>query len=625
MHKIQKIKKGLMQDDSLFYYLTQRRKSKLQQAIKKNYATCLFVGYFFLFLCVKISLFKSLLIQMRKNNIRTFILALGGIILLNILSVFFFFRIDLTSEKRYSISQNTKKMLGDLDKKTQITIYLDGDLNAGFLQLKKATRELLDEFKVYASNDFTYRFVNPSAAESQEERNKNYIAMERKGMRAFTVFEKDDEGKSIQKVVFPWAEIIYGKDTAFVNLLKNNPRLSGSENLNHSIENLEFEITDAIRIRSMKTVHKIAFLEGHNELPPELVYDASVALSHYFQVDRGALGNDPTILHDYKAIIIAKPMQAFSEQEKFILDQYIMRGGRVLWLIDGVRISMDSLSSTGISPVIPLDLNLNDQLFTYGIRIIPAVLQDMQCTQIPMNVARSDEEARFEAMPWYYSPLLLTAPFHPISRNLLEVKADFPSVLDLSVSKNPNIQKTVLLISSNGSHTDMAPSRINLNTMYDMDSESYFNTQHLPVGAVLEGKFPSVFANRLVPEGIIYNEKIRIESVPNRMVFVANGDIIRNDIEGNGQQMQVLPMGFDRYSQRTYGNRSFIVNSMLYLADDDGWLELRSRDFTLRLLNKKLIVSGKRYWQIINVAIPVLLLLVFALIYTLIRRRAYKR
>ena len=562
---------------------------------------------------------------MKKNNLLIFTIVIISIVLLNIISSYFFFRLDLTSEKRYSISDNTKKLMSDLDKKTHIKIYLDGDLNAGFLRLKKATAELLDEFKVYASNDFSYEFINPSAATNQEERNNNYLNLERKGMRAFTVYEKDEEGKSIQKVIFPWAEIIYGNDTTHVNLLKNNPRLSGSQNLNTSIENLEFELTDAIRIKAIKKITKIAFLEGHQELPAEFVYDASVALSRYFQVDRGSLTNDPTILSAYKAIIIAKPQTEFTEQDKFIIDQYIMNGGRVLWLLDGVRLAMDSLSTVGISPVIALNINLDDQLFKYGIRITPVILQDMQCIQVPMNVARDDEEAKFEGMPWYYSPLLLTSPMHPISRNLVEVKADFASALDLSVSKNSNIRKTELLITSNATHIETTPSRIDLNKMYDIDSETYFNTKYLPIAAVLEGKFPSVFTNRLVPEGILFDGKIITESKPTRMVVVADGDIIRNDIQGNGADMQIIPMGFDRYNEREYGNRSFILNTVLYLADDDGWLQLRSREFTMRMLNKKSVVSDKKFWQIINVALPLILLLIFALGYTLIRRKIYNQ
>ncbi len=562
---------------------------------------------------------------MSKNNLRSVIIVLVTLVLINVISAFSFFRLDLTSEKRFTISNNTKKLMSGLQGKMRLKIYLDGDLNPGFLRLKKATSELLDEFEVYASNDFSYEFVNPSSASDQKEREKKYAELEARGLRATVVYEKDEEGKAIQKVVFPWAELYYGNDTVPISLLKNNPSFSGSQNLNNSIETLEFEITDAIRVKTMRTASKIAFIEGHGEYPAELVYDASEAFSRYFQVDRGQLGTDPSILNDYKAIVIADPIGKFTEQEKYIIDQYIMNGGRVMWLIDGVRLAMDSLSSIGVSPVMPLDVNLGDQLFKYGVRIAPVMLQDLQCVQMPMNVARAGDPAKFESMPWYYSPLLLTSPEHPISRNLVEVKADFASALDLSVTGSEKVKKSVLLVTSNATHIISTPAHIDLNSMYDMQSKNYFTMGYIPVAAALEGQFPSVFTNRLVPEGIQTNEPIKTESKLTRMVVVSDADIIRNDVQGSGENMQILPMGYDRYSKREYGNRSFVLNAMLYLADDDGWLQLRSREFKLRMLNKKSVVVGKKFWQVVNVVVPLVLLLLFAFVYMFVRKRMYSR
>lgn len=562
---------------------------------------------------------------MKKKDIRSFLFVVLSIIALSVFSIYFFSRWDLTSEKRYSISDNTKKMLKDLNEDTHVLIYLDGDLNSGFLRLKKATKELLDEFKVHAKKDFSYEFINPSAAISQEERNNKYAQLEARGLRASVVYDKDDEGKAIQKVVFPWIEIVYDADTIPVNLLKNNPRFSGSQNLNNSIESLEFELTDALRLKTIKDIKKIAFIEGHDEFETEFIHEASIALNRYFQIDRGRLGNDPSILDDYKAIIIAGPQTAFSEQEKFVIDQYIMKGGRVLWLLDGVRISMDSLSTQGSTPAIPLNVNLDDQLFKYGVRIVPVLLEDMQSIKIPMNVAREGDAPQFEAMPWYYSPLLLTSPEHPVTRNLMEVKADFASALDLSVSENPKINKRVLLVTSNATHATMTPAQIDLNTMYDMDSKTYFTRGYIPVAVALEGEFSSVFTNRLVPQGIVGNQKITTESKPTRMIVIADADIIRNDVQGYGQNAQILPLGLDRYTGQEYGNKKFILNAMLYLADDDGWLQLRAREFKLRLLNKKEVVAGKKMWQIINVVLPLILLLIFALVYTILRKRHYSK
>ncbi|MBO5974200.1 MAG: Gldg family protein, partial [Paludibacteraceae bacterium] len=348
---------------------------------------------------------------------KKYIFALSAVALIVVLNICLqrsFFRIDLTSEKRFSISENTKDLMRNLQSPILVNIYLDGDLNSGFLRLKNSLRELLDEFSVYAKDDITYAFINPSQATTEEERLKNYERLEQRGLSHTTIYERDSEGKMIQKMVFPWAEIVTQKDTFPVNLLKNIAGNSGAENLNISIENLEFELTDAIRILNSEQVQKIAFLEGHGELAEELVYDISSAFSRYFQVDRGILGSDASVLNDYKAIIVAKPDSAFSEQEKYIIDQYIMNGGRVLWLIDGVKMSMQQLIEQGSSPAIALDVNLNDLLFRYGVRINGALVQDVQCVQMPFNVSASSA-SQYESVPWIFSPILLTSPQHPIT------------------------------------------------------------------------------------------------------------------------------------------------------------------------------------------------------------------
>lgn len=562
---------------------------------------------------------------MDKKNLYNITIVAAVIIVVNIISAFFFFRLDLTSEKRFSISNNTKKLMKSLDKKTTVIIYLDGDLNPDFLRLKKATKELIEEFKAYTSTDFSYEFVNPSEANGSKERDKNYAKLESRGLRAYVTYDKDDEGKAVRQVLFPWAEIVYGGDTIPVKLLQNNPNKEDSENLNNSIENLEFAFTDALRVKINKRIEKIAFIEGHGEFSPELVYDASMAFSRYFQVDRGRLGSDASVLDNYKAIVIAGPQSAFTEREKFIIDQYIMNGGRVLWLLNGVRMSMEDLSRSGLSPAIPLDLNLDDQLFRYGVRIVPVLLEDMQCQQVPINVARPGDPAKFQPMPFYYSPLLLTSPEHPITRNIMEVKSSFTSGVDLSVSKNAKIKKSVLLVTSNATHLEMTPTKIDLNTMQNMDSKTFFTNGYVPVAAALEGVFPSVFANRMPPDSLVITRRPLNESKPTRMVVVANADIIRNDVQGSGAETQIVPLGYDRYTGMEYGNRNFILNSLLYLADDDGWLQLRSRDFKLRLLNKKVVVTGKRTWQVINVALPLVVLLTFASLYLLWRKKTYTK
>ena len=560
---------------------------------------------------------------MTKNkNLITIIAVIVAIIAVNLAVQFYFFRLDLTSEKRYSVSKNTKELLRNLDSDISVVIYLDGDLNSGFLRLRKATAEMLSEFKVYAGNKLSYTFVNPSAAATDKERMAKYEALERKGLRATVVYDKDSEGKSIQKVIFPWAQVIRGRDTVNVQLLKNIQGNSGSENLNISIESLEFELTDAIRTLTRKEVQRIAFLEGHDELHEILTHDITEALSKYFQIDRGSLHNDPSVLDPYKAIIIAKPQSKFSESDKFIIDQYIMNGGRVLWLVDGTRISMDTLANYGFSPALQSELNLNDQLFRYGVRINPDLLLDVQSVYIPVDKAREGDRPDYQPAPWYFSPLLLTSPNHPISRNVTVVKSEFASSIDF-VGNDPNIHKEVLLVTSQHSRAIPTPTHISLDVLNIPADPAFFNQRHLPVAVALEGIFPSVFNNRFPPQGVIPPKEIKAQSVPTRMIVIADGDIIRNDVSGIGVNARPQPLGYDSYMNQEFGNKSFIMNSILYLTDDDGWLKLRSRELTIRLLDKIKVNENKKAIQIINVALPVFLLIIFAILNTIIRKRKY--
>ncbi|MFT3752118.1 MAG: Gldg family protein [Paludibacter sp.] len=317
-----------------------------------------------------------------------------------------------------AFSYQSKSLMSSIGNPLEVTVYLDGELNPGFLRLKKSTAELLDELSVYSTKAINVTYINPSLADSPEERDRKYNELASRGLTPTAVYERDKEGKSIQKVIFPWIEISYNGRKVAVCLLKNILGNSGDENLNISIENLEFEITDGIRRVVNTEVKKIAFIEGHGELSERETYDICKSLSRYFQIDRGVLGNDASILKDYKAIIIAKPTQPFSESDKFIIDQYIMNGGNVLWLIDGVRIAKENLSTIGLSPAMELDVNLSDQLFRYGIRINPVLLQDVQCVSVPVNIAPKNATPQFEPSPWYYAPLLLTSPEHTVTRNI---------------------------------------------------------------------------------------------------------------------------------------------------------------------------------------------------------------
>jgi len=557
---------------------------------------------------------------MKIRNTRIIVI-IGGLMLLTGLSFLSFFRIDLTTDKRYSISDQTKSLMSGIENPVEVIVYLDGDLNPGFQRLKKSTTELLDELSVYANKTVNVHYINPSLADTPDEREKKYTELASRGLAPTAVYERDKEGKSIQKVIFPWIEISSNGKKVAVCLLKNILGNSGEENLNISIENLEFEITDGIRRATSAEVRKIAFIEGHGELTEPETYDICKSLSRYFQIDRGVLGNNAAILKDYKAIIIAKPTQPFSESDKFIIDQYIMNGGNVLWLIDGVRIAKENLSTIGLSPAMELDVNLSDQLFRYGVRINPVLLQDVQCASVPVNIAPVGTTPQFEAIPWFYAPLLLTSPEHPVTRNITQVRSEFCSGIDI-VGENKKVKSQLLLATSDNTHIVGTPTTIDLSQQPKASDKAYFNLGYVPVAVAMEGNFDSDFANRMTPKGMTGVLSKRDKSLFSKQIIVADGDIIRNE-RASAKDSTIVPLGFDRYTNQQYGNKDFIQNAILYLTDNDGWMQLRNRTLKLRLLNKNITNNERLIWQLINTLIPIALIIIFGIGYQVIRKRKY--
>lgn len=540
-----------------------------------------------------------------------------------LISIFVRFRIDLTADKRYSVSAQTKKLLDETDEKIYATVYLHGGLNPGFTGLKKSAVALLEEMSVN-SKGIKIDYLNPSDAATEQERQMNYENFQALGMKPFMVYERDKEGKSVQKIIFPWIKLRYSDRAVYVNLLKNIPGLSGEENLNISAESMEFEIADGLRRLLNTKVDRIAFIEGHGEPDEAETYDISKTLSRYFQVDRGVLGIDATVLGGYRAIVIAQPQKAFTEAEKYIIDQFIMNGGSVLWLIEGVEVNRKELSVSGVSPVIAAENNLADMLFRYGVRINPVLIEDMQCVSVPVNVAPEGQNPQFEPLPWYFSPLLNVNPEHAVTKNITTVKADFASVIDI-VGENPELQKNILLVTSAHTNIVNVPATIDVASAAEPREKSYFTASYLPVAVLVEGNFESVFANRLMPPEIVKSFPFMQKSPFTRQIFIADGDIIRNETTGIASDSTTLPLGFDRYTNLQYGNSDFIKNAVLYLTDDAGWMQLRSKSMQLRLLNKAK-VNDYRFWlQLINVAFPVILLLFAGFIFNYFKRKKYTR
>lgn len=540
------------------------------------------------------------------------VIAIVGVVLLNVAAHFCVLRLDLTDDQRYSLSAATKELLNELDAPLEVTVYLAGDLNPSFQRLKNATAEMVEEMgklrpsKSHLKGDFT----NPSSED-----------LSALGLTPIVIHERAHNGTTVQQTVYPYALVRYKGRRAVVSLLQNNRGMSGEENLNASIENLEYAFAEAIHQVQQTEVPKVAFLEGHGELPEQNVYDISLALSKYFQVDRGVLGSDPSVLDGYQAVVVADPQTPFSEADKYILDHYIQQGGNVLWVLNGVRFSEDVLAQSGFTPVLALDLNLTDMLFRYGVRVNPALLQDVQCLPVPVNVSSDPQQPNLQPVPWYYAPLLLTSQASPITRNIGQVSSMFASPVDV-VGGEDGIRKEVLLATSTATRLIPTPAEVDLGDLNpDM---STFRYQYVPVAVALEGRFPSVFAHRMVPEGIelaAAGGAIGGNSEVSRQVVVASGSVIRNEI----QQGKALPAGYDRYSGMQFANRDFLVNAVLYLTDEQGLIPLRQKTIALRLLNDRRAYEQRTQMQLFSTITPVALLAFIGLIVFLIRRYKYTR
>jgi ABC-2 type transport system permease protein len=578
---------------------------------------------------------KKKITSIKVSNLTQLALGLLLIILINIISNFVFTRLDLTSEKRYSLSEATKSMLNDIDDLVFFRIYLEGEFPAGFKRLARETREMLDEMRAYNPN-IEYQFINPSESSDDMERQKIYQQLVEKGLAPTDLQVKTKDGTS-KKLIFPGAIATYHGREMPVELLASKRTANPEEILNNSIQNLEFALADGIRKLVSNNRPKIAFIEGHGELDKQETADATLALWDYYNVERvridGQLNSlterkaiDSTrvrIANKFDAIIIAKPDSAFSDKDKFIIDQYIMRGGKVLWLIDPVLASMDSLQVNNETMGVSLDLNLTDMLFKYGIRLNNDLALDMNAIQIPVQVGEMGGQPQYDFFPWFYFPILTPMSDHPIVKNLNALKTDFISSIDF-VNESPNVTKTVLLSTSRYSRTVNVPMLISLAIMGEKPDERLYNKQNIPVAAMLEGKFESVYTNRMPPE--ILNDKdidFMEVSKETKMIFIADGDMIRNQMQFSQGNYLPLPLGYDRYTGQQFGNKELILNAMNYLTDNSGLISIRSKELKLRLLDRTKIANERTFWQILNLVVPVVLVLIFGLILGWLRRRRY--
>ncbi len=562
-------------------------------------------------------------IKTSSADITNFVVVLVFLILTNVVSQFVFFRLDLTAEKRYTLSDDTKEILEGLEEEVFIRVYLEGDLNIPFSKFKTRINDLLDELKVYGGRKIQYEFVNPFEEATEEERKKILEDLYSKGLKPTNIHQKDDEGGVSEKIIFPSALLYYKGIEIPINLLQNNPGLGAEQNLNNSIEAIEFSIVSVIKNVTDQQLKKIAFLEGHGELNEFETGDISKELSKSFQIDRGEITNNAKILDGYEVVIIAKPTKAFSEKEKLVLDQYIMKGGRVLWLVDKVKASLDSLVN-GQMLATAHDYNISDMLFKYGVRINNVLVQDIQCNIIPVNMALEGNSPDFKPAPWLYHPLLIPNNEDPITKNINMNLGRFVNNIDM-IEAREKVKKRILLHTSHMSRTVQVPMIINLGDVAKAPPKEQFTKNKLAVGVLLEGEFESVFMNRRLNFRLDSLTKTLDKSKKTKMAVIADGDLIKNDVRYTANGPLVSPLGYDRFTRRNFGNKEFLVNLIHYLADDNNLLSLRGREFKLRLLDKNKIRSERNKWILINTVLPSILIIALGIAFVLYRRYRFTK
>lgn len=553
---------------------------------------------------------------MKLVSFRT-LLVIAALVVINILSAFVFFRLDLTQEKRYTLSKATQTLLADLPDDVHIDVYLTGDLPPAFKRLETAVRETLDEFQAVAGNKITYRTINPDAFTSIDDKNKLIDKLQRLGLLP-TNLVATEGGKRTEKLVFPGVVVSYkGKETG-VLLLKGNKTASKEEQLNQSYEGVEFQLASAIRKLSQTEGNRrrVGLLYGHTQVPPSRFADllASVQENYdLFFIDM----TKPGPIEGLDVVLVPKPDRTFSEDEIFKLDQYVVKGGRALFFVDGQRV--DSVSNEGTYAQ-PLNLGLDDLFFRWGLRLNRDVVKDYYCAPIPLNVGNMGDKPNIQLLPWRFYPLLnnFGSSGNPIVRNLDAVLGRFVSTLD--TVRSAGIQKTPLLLTSPYTKILKAPALISYNEARQQPDPKTYNDGTRIIGCLLEGKFQSLFANRILP-GDPRANGFRAEGVASRVLVCSDGDLIVNDVDF--KRNVPYPLGFDRYTRNTYANKDFALNAIDYLVDPEGVIAARTRTVTLRPLDKIRVDANRTGWQAINLVGPLVLIGLVGATWQLLRRRKY--
>lgn len=557
------------------------------------------------------------------------IFALVALVAINYVASLFHVRYDLTQEKRYTLTQPTKKLLQGLSDPVSITVFLEGDMPAGFRKLSNSTDELLQEFKEWGKTNIQYRFQKPGDGLDDTARSNFIIYLDSLGLSPTNVRVQAKAGEAQEeRLVYPGALITYqGRETA-IDLLKGQSAFGGTNSLNNAEALLEYKFANAIQKLTTDTVPLVGYLVGNGEPMTLNVFDLVGTLQKNYEFRFLPIDDVAVIPRDFSALVIVKPTQPFTDDQKLKIDQYIMYGGKVIWMIDNLFAEMDSLYRTQ-SDFVAFDrgLNLEDQLFRYGVRINKDLVQDLQSDQMPQVVGSYGDKPQIELLAWPYFPLLMPNNEHPITKNLDNVLSVFPNSID--TIKTPGIRKTILLATSNNARRLSTPAIVSLNSLKTEEDMKTFNQANIPVAVLLEGEFTSLYSNRLRRSvmdtlNTVYGQPFLSSAKSrNQMIVTSDADLVFNVVAKN-RDPRKTPMGWNQYTERQYANKDFFLNCIEYLVNPSGILEARSKNLTLRLLDPKKVEESKTKWQLINIAVPIILVLIFGFIYQALRRRKYQ-
>ncbi|MEY3432158.1 MAG: hypothetical protein RL131_94 [Bacteroidota bacterium] len=559
-------------------------------------------------------------------HLRKWILPLTVVLALNVLSGFIHFGFDLTAEKRFTLTPSTAALVGSLKEPMKLTVFLEGDLPAGFKKLAVAAKDLSNSFGSLSQGQFRIEFIRPGDGMNEEDKAVFFDSLQRMGINPTNVkaqLKKGEERK--ETLVFPGAILSSAKGQIGIDFLEGQSHVNGLESLNNAEALLEYKIAKAMVMLGREERPRIAYLTGNGEPLDLEVYDLiENVLRKDYSFNILPIDSVAIIPNQFDVIVVVKPSKAFSASQKLKLDQYVMHGGKILWALDNLYASLDSLqNSQGSFVAFDLGLELDDLLFKYGARLNRDLVQDLECDKIPSVVGNAGGKPQIELLPWPYAPLLRNAGGHPISKNLDFVLTSFPQSIDTVDALG--IQKSIILSTSTYSRSLQTPALVEWNSIQREEDLKMFSKSAIPVGLLLEGRFRSLYSNRIGSAELTMlqssGQPFKSQSEGgSAMVILSDGDILLNPVT---QSEGPIPMGSNAYTKQQFGNRDLAANILFYLTGGESIMSARSKTYQLRLLDLEKLESDKLMWQLVNLVVPILILCILFFVNQAIRKKRY--